>query len=363
MQRFLAFGLLFILSCLPAAAADVRANSSRTNYLAQANQMYLAHRYYEACNLFYQAIVKEKAGPSAWLYMAHCQYSLGRTKDAMASYKRIKETFPTLAEGKTAAMYLAREENIHPAAAPIRVHESGTSATSVTTLASASMLSGLNQNPLIGRITMIKPVVGHPEVAAGTADTIKDYIRDLPANIQAILLQGNVKFCITPTLIDRNPERGYREGRGYDGMTYKQCPGMFDGQTIILCERTVNEVSNDVEAPLPPGDVNQTFYHEVGHALDGCLGSYSHSPEYRHAYYLDIARVPPDAAQRLAYYMQKSSAGQEESCAEITCVCLGGASRHADEIKTYFPLTMAVVQKKIGIDGQAKIAGRRPGSM
>ncbi|MBU6451801.1 MAG: hypothetical protein KGS72_08495 [Cyanobacteria bacterium REEB67] len=341
----------------------MRSTSGKNTYLSQANQMYLAHRYYEACNLFYQAIVKEKAGPSAWLYMAHCQYSLGRTRDAMASYRRIKETFPKLAEGKTAAMYLAREENIHPSAVPIRVHESGTNPGSVTTLASASMLAATDQNPLTGRITVVKPIVGHPEVATDTAETIKDYIRDLSPNIQAILLQGNIKFCITPTLIDRNPEMGYREGRGYEGMTYKQCPGMFDGQNVILCERTVNEVSNDVEAPLSAAYVNQTFFHEVGHALDGCLGNYSLSPEYQHAYYLDIARIPADAAQRLAYYMQKSHAGQEESCAEITCVCLGGASRHTDEIKTYFPLTMALVQKKIGLDGSAKIAGRRAGSL
>jgi hypothetical protein len=47
--------------------------------------------------------------------------------------------------------------------------------------------------------------------------------------------------------------------------------------------------------------------------------------------------------------MQKSVAGQSESCAEITAVILGGADRYAADIRTYFPLTMAYLKKKLNM--------------
>jgi hypothetical protein len=84
--------------------------------------------------------------------------------------------------------------------------------------------------------------------------------------------------------------------------------------------------------------------------VDACLDSYSSKEEYRHAYYLDIARIPADAASRLAYYMQKSVAGQQESCAEIMAVCLGGGESTAQDVKTYFPLTLSQVMKKLNAE-------------
>ena len=314
------------------------AQSVGKTYLSQANQMYLAHRYSEAANLFYQAIVKEKAGPSAWLYMAHCQYAMGMTKQSRATYEQIKKEFPRTAEGKTANMYLSRMDWVNPPAQPRS-----------STIASLSALPAASSNSLLQKITITKAIVGHPDVANGTVEQVKDNIQKIPASLQQTLLGGGIRFCITPTLIDRNPELAYQQGRGYEGSTWKRCPGMFSAPNVIICERTVNEVTNDVDEPETSAQINQTFFHEIGHALDHCLGGYSHSEEYRHAYYLDLARVPPDAAARLAYYMQKSSAGQEECCAELTCVALNGGSFHADELRSYFPLTLAVIKKKLGL--------------
>jgi hypothetical protein len=132
---------------------------------------------------------------------------------------------------------------------------------------------------------------------------------------------------------------------------------MFSGQTVYICERTVDEANDEVKARIPARELTETFYHEVGHALDACLSEYSMKDDYRHAYYLDIAHIPAEAAGRLAYYMQKSDAGQQESCGEITAVCLGsGDERTAEYIKSYFPMTMAFIKQKLKIDEMLKDA-------
>jgi hypothetical protein len=278
--------------------------------------------------------------------MAHCQYALGHVQQAVPYYRFVRDTYKDSPECKVALQYLARLD-------PSTSAKSAGAGTPAPASASGASTPALSGN-LLDRIEIVRPIIGHPELAKLTITTIKEDLQKLPKPVQKILIDGGIKFCLTTTLIDKFPALGYQEGRGYDGHTYKTCPGMFWNDTVYICERTVNENNDEVTAQILPGQMTQTFYHEIGHALDFCLGDYCMKDDYRHVYYLDIAHIPPDAAARLAYFMQKSDAGQQESCGEITSVCLGSGERNAEDIRTYFPLTMDFIKKKLNIDAMLK---------
>jgi tetratricopeptide (TPR) repeat protein len=305
--------------------------------LAQGYNYYAGHRYDEASRFFWQAIQKEDAGANGYIYMAICQYALGHVKHAIQLFRYVRDTYKGTTESAAADKYLeqiAPEQSSHGAK-------------------SGSLSSASNQTPLamfLNHIEIVRPIIGHPEVSTSTIATFKGALNRLPLPVQNILAGMAIKISITPTLADKFPALAFQEGRGYEGQTYKRCPGMYKHDTIILCERLIDEGSNEVEAPMTSAHMTETFNHEIGHALDACLGQYSMKDDYRHAYYLDLAGIPADAAARLAYYMQKSEAGQQESCAEITAVCLNLAVPDAEDIKTYFPLTMAFIKKTINAD-------------
>jgi hypothetical protein len=149
-------------------------------------------------------------------------------------------------------------------------------------------------------------------------------------------------------LIDKNPELKNREGRGYDGFTYKSCPGMFsDGRDIVICERTMDEDTEMVHAPIATDQIINTLNHECGHAIDRCLGYVCETEEFKHAYLLDSAHLEPDVSRDLAYYLQKSDAGQQECCGELIGIILGTEDRHTDKMKAAFPQTIALLRSKL----------------
>jgi hypothetical protein len=326
----------------------VKSPAAATTALAQGYQMYQARRYAEASSLFWQAIQQEGAGANGYLYMAHCQYALGHVKQAIPYYRYVRDTYKDSPECPIAVQYLAKLDPSSGAA-------NSTSGSRSNPFAADQSKPSASGN-LLDRIELVRPIIGHPELSKLTINTIKEDLQKLPKPVQKILLEHGIKFCITTTLVDKYPDMAYKEGRGYDGQTLKRCPGMFKDDTVVICERVINEASNEVEGQILEGKLTQTFYHEIGHAIDCCLGWYSMKDDYRHAYYLDIARIPAETAGRLAYYMQKSDAGQVESCGEITSVCLGSGDRDAEDIKACFPMTMAFIKKKLNIDEMMKDA-------
>lgn len=308
-------------------------------------QAYQQGRFKEATAFMYDAIVKEKAGANAWLYMAHAQFASGNKQLALTTYQRIKDGFPGTAQGQAAAQYLQR---FSPSSDEKK--EGSDSSTATTKVAGEPVIPPAKiLKELRGRITIVKPVIGHDPVNNRTITAVNACFDKIPAKVQAILFQNNIKFVITPTMIDKYPEGAYQQVRGYDGGTSKSCPGLFHGDTIVLAQSTVNEDTNIVEKPASADELVGTFLHETGHALDACLNSYSCTKEYRHNYYLDIAHVPDSVAPKISYYLQKSDTGQVESCAELTSILLGNDREQAAELTTYFPNTMKYIKQKLGL--------------
>lgn len=326
-------------------AKQAPAKQSTTSSYNLGVQAYQQGRFKEATSFMYDAIVKEKAGANAWLYMAHAQFASGNKQLALTTYQRIKDGFPGTAQGQAAAQYLQKFSTSSDTKKESSDSDaSATKATGEPVIPPAKILKELR-----ARITLVKPVIGHDPVSNRTINAVNACFDKIPAKVQAILFQNNIKFVITPTMIDKYPEGAYQEVRGYDGGTSKSCPGLFHGDTIVLAQSTVNEDTNVVEKPASADELVGTFLHETGHALDACLNSYSCTKEYRHNYYLDIAHVPDSVAPKISYYLQKSDTGQIESCAELTSILLGNDREQAAELTTYFPNTMKYIKQKLGL--------------
>jgi hypothetical protein len=197
-------------------------------------------------------------------------------------------------------------------------------------------------------IEIVRPLAGRPQVSSSMIGTVRSALTHVPKSALAAVAEYGIKIVITPTLIDHNPELKNREGRGYDGHTLRLCPGMFDGRHLIVCENTMSEEDESVIDPIDKSDVFETTLHEFGHAFDYCKGQFSESEDFKHAYLLDYARVPAEDRQALAYFMQKSAAGQHEACAELISVVLGGRPRHASLLSKDFPLTISYLQRQLG---------------
>lgn len=316
------------------------------NYM-QGLSLYQSRRYNEAIASFTEAIKKNEAQAPAWLYVAHSYYANGNRNQAIDTYKKICENFAGGREAAQAAQCLQRLGVSAPGAASGAAKSGGLSQAASAPPQKAA--EGAPIKDIKERLEIVRPRVGHPDVTPSAIATMRKALDGITPYARQVLNEYQIKVVLTPTLIDKRPELAYQEGEGYDGASYKSCPGMYQSGVIYICERTVDEDTDEVKSPFSSADLTETFYHEMGHALDACLDQYSESLEYRHAYYLDIARVPDATAARIKYFLQKSTAGQNESCAELTRLLMGVPGRNDEDIRTSFPLTAAFVKKKLKI--------------
>ncbi|MBP6745627.1 hypothetical protein KA344_10370 [bacterium] len=352
---------------LPAIAAPDASNSAKksasstpaptslsTSIYAQGVQAYQAGRYNEAAAYMNDSIAKEKAGANAWLYVAHSYYALGQRKRAEETYQKLKDNFAGTPQAALAEQYLLRLNSNakKDSASANRANSNSSSAansdsSAVANDAIAGTKDGMKQ--LRKRVSIVRPVYGHDPVTEKTIRAVDACFDKIPPIVQEILYKGEIQFVITPTMIDKFPAGAYQEVAGYEGGTSKSCPGLFTGRTVVLSQATIDEGSNLVRSPRDADDLQGTFLHETGHAVDACLHWYSCTDEFRHNYYLDIARVPDDVAPKIRYYLQKSVRGQKETCAELTSILLGNQRGNYQEMITYFPNTMKYIKGKLGL--------------
>lgn len=300
-------------------------------------QLYTAKRYKEASQAFWKAITTEGGEAPAWLYMAHSCLGAGDRASALKYYQSVYKLYPNREEGLVAKQYITRLAG----RTPLPIEENGED--------EKAALPSKNTN--LENITVVRPVVGHPEVDPNLVKEIQASIKKIPTPIKAYLERAEIKIVLTPTMIDKYPEGAYQEVAGYEGGTKKSCAGLFHPRSreVVLAQHYVDEGTDLVGHAIPSNSVKQTFLHECGHALDFSVGRISMTDDYRFNYYKDIANIPDDVATKIRYYLQKSTRGQRESCGELMGILMGNERANTSLMKQYFPNCIAFLKKKLGL--------------
>lgn len=328
----------------PAIVLAAGPTATATSSYGQGVLLYRAGRYREAAAYFWQSITKENGQAGSWLYMAHSYLGARDVDNAIKTYETIVKTYPDQKEGQEAKTYLARLAPARAAAAQVAVRDRA--ANDATALMPVPKKSRLED-----RVVLQRPKVGHPDVTSDVTAAVKEAIANIPKPVRKILTAGDIKFVLTTTMIDRYPEGAYQEVQGYEGGTSKSCPGLFDPSKdeIVLAQYTVDEANDELKKPISNKHIIETFLHECGHAVDHCIGRISMTEQYRHAYYLDIARIPDEKRRRLAYYLQQSARGQTESCGQLLGIIMGLQDDTSEDMQMCFPNTLAFLKQKVNI--------------
>lgn len=332
---------VFTAALLGGQASTAAAPPAGGDY-AQGTRLYQKGDYAQALPLFCQVVKSQPANVSALLYCGNCYFNLGHASEASSCYQYILKHFPASPEAKSAQQVLARL----PAAA-------GASAASAATPASASTLASapaakqkLSKEEIIDKMTYtVRAQAGRPEVSDLIVAQTKRALSEYPTNLLAFLYKRGCRICLTPTLIDKDPELVNTHPKGYEeGQTYRNCPACFQWPSspgahgeVTVCEYSF--IGDGPDLRHNPDNL-PALRHELGHALDYYLGGVSRTDEYRHQYYLDLGQMDDDTRARLAYYTQKDRTGPSESMAELLGYKFGNQDdERATSVHNNFKLT------------------------
>lgn len=315
----------------------------------QAAKLYSEKKYREALPMFIEIVKTEPRNSSSYFLMANCYYMLSDRTTAARLYRTLIASFPGSLAAQSAQKMLQSLESANKGAGAGASPASGAKTDISSRIIEDSTASkGAADVDARKLLVVVRPLRDHPAVSDATVDNITRAMNGLPPKFLQLLVVNGARIYLTPSMYDKNPELTNTEGRGYHGGTYKTCPGMFYGTQIVICERTMEEDGLTLTEQRAAQDILNTFYHECGHAIDSFSDDITETEEYKHTYRLDAAKIEPETAKRLQYYLQKAEGGPSESCAELIGLLLGAKKAHGDLMLASFPETTKLLKMKLG---------------
>jgi hypothetical protein len=356
---------LFLLTFLSTTSLTPFATAQVTDF-EKATKLYSQKQYKPAFAMFSAIYAADQKNLTALFYCANCQLAAGQRADAIKAYTSIATASPGSAVG-IAAQDALKSINASSAATSLAKSNSSVnqmqndkvsqiaaqyraSGATGETKSNHSIVSGDAKTQEINEIVKtVRAQADRPNVSDNFVAEAKEALTQYPTPLLHLLAKKGIHIKLTPTMIDNEPGLAYRQPTGYeDGKTFKNCPGLFNGYDIVVCEYEFIGDSNEVKKCHGPMG---TLRHELGHAVDRCLGLVSKKEEYRHIYLLDIGTIDDDIKSRLGYYLQKDRVGPSETFAEIMCNKYGGRpasdSRKPQEVASAFKGTAAYIDKLI----------------
>lgn len=222
--------------------------------------------------------------------------------------------------------------------------------------ASSGAISGSSGTPRSGVFDMntfiytVRGAVSVGDVSPAFVEEVKREINTLPKALLAELQARGGRVCITPRLADKLPDFRNTKPRGWEeGATGKNVDGLFDGTDVLVCEYSTN--IEDDSSLVKNTRVGYIVRHESGHAFDQYWGNVSDSPEYKHTYLLELAKMDPNERDAdLAYFAQRAGGGPSECFAELFAIMNGGgSSKHVDtNLAPLFPQCSKMIRQKLG---------------
>lgn len=217
--------------------------------------------------------------------------------------------------------------------------------------------------PLIRRGELVEPRTNAVDVPTSAVPAVKEdnfgaspqfaqHMRDemdgLPAGVRRLLSDHGITLVVTDRMLDAAPDLKGQHPRGWpDGTTWENDDGAFRPETR---EIMVSETFKDSKGTEEHSDrAEGVMRHETGHAVDAALGNYSQSADFKAAYDKDVAVMPQDVKDKLAYLLQANGAGQQETFAEVFAALNGGSANASQTalILQNFPNVAALVRRKL----------------
>lgn len=300
----------------------------------QGTDLYAKKKYREALLKFMEASNANPKNSLALLFLGNCCLYIGEKEHGIKYYQTLYSRFPTSPAGLQAKQWLEKAGLLtqFQRTSPRKAAAPGPVAASID-----------------GIVSVVRPRADRPAVSAEKVKAIQKALEGIPEAVKGCLLINKVKvrIYITPTVEDYEPGCKYQEASGYEGGTYKSCPAFYINGKVVIAEHTLDEDDESVSDPIAEGDMKNALYHELGHALDDCLNDLSESKEFRHVYWQDQARIDSETAHRLRYFLQQSTVGQGECCAELIGGLLGMHRDHTPLMREAFPLTLQFLRSKL----------------
>lgn len=335
----------FWLSFLLLLATSSASAFARGEYQT-ALELYGKKQYFPAAQYFESASLSDPANVSANYYAGYSFYLAGHKNEAIASFWRLAKAFPGRKEGAQALLYLRQ---IDPNFAN---HEANKSQTSeAKTVSNASVEPKLSPKAIVDRLVEIKPSAGkNPNVTPSFTRLVKELLVAMPAPVLKLLLDSGGRIVLVSSAVEHDMRIQNSAPRGWDSsFSWKESPALTQGSKVVMSQFRADSRTGE---PVSTTEEIGVLRHETGHAVDYCLGEFSDSAEFKHAYALEAAKVPDEHRQKLDYYLQKSNNGASETFAELYCYSTGGETdagrkESGELVHKYFPHCEQLMSKRL----------------
>jgi len=219
--------------------------------------------------------------------------------------------------------------------------------------ASAGTIGGARSVPkksqtLEDRIFVVEPKFGHPPVDESTVEMVKKAVSQLPTYVHSVLEKGGATINIAPNMTDKFPET-LRGRISREDFELAQGGGRCYGRDVYLYERSLLEGGKDLGVKRPLGDMRNQVLHEIGHAVDDCLGNYSKTQFVLELHSLDVSDIEPGLRDKLSYFTTSGPKGSMEACAELFSGFAGATGKDTDSVTKSFPRLSLWLRKKLAM--------------
>jgi tetratricopeptide (TPR) repeat protein len=317
-------------------------------------ELYGKKQYPAAAQYFEIASIADPTNVSANYYAGYCFYLAGKRNEAVRSFWRLARAFPSRKEGLQAREYLKKidPDFAKNSSGAVFSANSGThQTTSVSTIGDvAQSRAKPSARSLVNNLVSVKRSAGkNANVSNEYVEKIKELLVTMPLSVLLLMRDKGGSVMIVSSVVEHDMRIQNTVPRGWDAdFNWKDSPALTHGKQVVVSQyRNDPRTGEVIETSREIGVVR----HEFGHAIDHCLNDFTESAEFKHAHYLDAAKVPDEYRAKLDYYLQRDRGGPSETFAELYCYSQGGETDKRQEacelVKKYFLLCDAEMQKQL----------------
>lgn len=292
---------------------------------------YQQKRYLEAGKYFEMASMNDPNNEIANYYAGYCFYLAGRPAQAIVSLRRLCRRQSASKESSQARALLRQIDPDFGKEAP---------AATASVAPPVEKVRPATARELVTAMIKIQPGTGKlPNVTNAFVEKVKEMLVTVPVPVLLFLQKEGAQVVVGPSVVEHDQRIQNTAPRGWSGdYNWKQSPALTHGRKVFMAQYRLDGRTGDYVDTSPEVGVVR---HELGHALDHCLGDYTETDAFKHAYLLDAAKVPDEYQDKLHYFLQKADSGPSETFAELFCYRVGGETDNRQEkcelVHKYFP--------------------------